>query len=221
MKEQPQGKRNPKQGGKPAGKFNAGSKPAAKKPLIQIGRITSAMPTVHFPSRHAEATDPEKKVLEESCPAELPFTVEPETSTSVKLPWRQYLSHRIKKNWHFFILNLIGIISSIIIGRLAFDRLFFLSSGQYPLIHFETSIGELSPKIWFILNIPTTAWFAISVASITSLVSSVVLMVMFWLPNEPEEAVKRQRNWQIYSMFIQIFAIIFLVINLFTSLGID
>lgn len=219
MKEQQQGKRPPKQG-KPAGKFNA-NKPAIKKPFIEVGKITSAMPKVHFPTRHVETPETEKPAEQETSAAELPFAVEPPVSIHKKLPWRQYLLQRIQKSWLFFILNLVGIIGSLIVGQNAMNRLFFLQTGRYPFIHFEMKAGELAPKIWFFFNIPTTAWFAIWVATITCLISSIILMIMFWLPNEPEDAVKRQRNWQIYSMFIQIFAFIFLIIDLFTSLGVN
>jgi hypothetical protein len=217
MKEKQQAK-STKVGGKPAGKFAAKNKPAAKKPFIQVQRITSAMPAIRFPSRQPETTfEPVKPARQEPCPNDLPFAVEPPEITSEKLPWRQYLMRRIQKGWPFFILNLVGIVSGIIVGQIAMDRLFFLETEKFPIIHFETMVNELAPKIWFILNIPFLAWLTIFVASIASLVSSIILMVIFWLPKEPEDTVKIQRNWQIYSLFIQIFAFIFLIINYFTS----
>jgi Na+/melibiose symporter-like transporter len=61
------------------------------------------------------------------------------------------------------------------------------------------------------------SWLTIFVASIASLISSIILMVIFWLPKEPENTTRAQRNWQMYSLFIQIFAFIFLIIDYFTS----
>jgi hypothetical protein len=217
MKEKQQVK-STKPGGKPSSKFAAKNKPAAKKPFIQVQRITSAMPAIRFPSRQSETTvEPAKPARQEPCPDDLPFAVEPPTTAGEKLPWRQYLLQRIQKGWPFFILNLVGIVSALIVGRMSMNRLFFLETEKFPIIHFETLVNESAPKIWFILNIPFLAWLTIFVASIASLVSSIILMVIFWLPKEPEDTVKIQRNWQIYSLFIQIFAFIFLIIDYFTS----
>ncbi len=207
-----------KPGGKPAGKYAPKNKPAAKKPFIGVQRITSAMPAILFPNRNSETTlQTEKPARQEPCPVDLPFAVEPTVVAAEKLPWNQYLLKHIQKGWPFFILNLVGIASAVIFGRVATDRLFFLQTGKFPIIHFETLTGELAPKVWFILNIQFIAWLTIFVASIASLVSSIILMVVFWLPKEPEDTVRVQRNWQIYSLFIQIFALIFLIIDYFTS----
>jgi hypothetical protein len=217
MKEKQQLK-STKADGKPAGKYVAKNKPSAKKPLIQVQRITFAMPAIRFPNRNPETTvEPEKPARQEPCPADLPFAVEPPAVTGEKLPWRQYLLQRIQKGWPFFILNLVGIVSAVIVGQIAMNRLFFLKTSKFPIIHFETLVNELAPKVWFVLNIPFVAWLTIFTATIACLISSIILMVVFWLPKEPEDTVRIQRNWQIYSLFIQIFAFIFLIIDYFTS----